>query len=126
MGRSTTFPSSRERMQVPDRKPSARLRGLNSNLQDTDIGRAYEPRRTPGIRCAGKGARAGWAGPPAYGRAAYSWSGRRERRRGRPLRSGFRHLVPIATAGAPTPRSWHTAVWTGSEMIVWGGITTLP
>ena len=22
---------------------------------------------------------------------------------------------------APDPRLWHTAVWTGSEMIVWGG-----
>jgi Bacterial Ig-like domain len=26
------------------------------------------------------------------------------------------------TAGAPTPRIEHTAVWTGNEMIVWGGI----
>ena len=23
--------------------------------------------------------------------------------------------------GAPSPRLWHTAVWTGSRMIVWGG-----
>src|SRR5260370_36527719 len=22
---------------------------------------------------------------------------------------------------APSPRKWHTGVWTGSEMIVWGG-----
>ncbi|MDH3522866.1 MAG: hypothetical protein OES32_04705 [Acidobacteriota bacterium] len=26
-----------------------------------------------------------------------------------------------STAGAPSPRGLHTAVWTGSEMIVWGG-----
>jgi hypothetical protein len=26
-----------------------------------------------------------------------------------------------STTGEPTPRFWHTAVWTGSEMIVWGG-----
>jgi N-acetylneuraminic acid mutarotase len=26
-----------------------------------------------------------------------------------------------ATAGPPDGRSWHTAVWTGSEMIIWGG-----
>lgn len=26
-----------------------------------------------------------------------------------------------ATAGAPAARYWHTAVWTGREMIVWGG-----
>ena len=25
--------------------------------------------------------------------------------------------------GAPSPRSGHTAVWTGSEMIIWGGLT---
>ena len=25
------------------------------------------------------------------------------------------------TANAPTAREWHTAVWTGTEMIVWGG-----
>src|SRR5207247_1522920 len=27
------------------------------------------------------------------------------------------------TMGAPAPRSHHTAVWTGIEMIVWGGVT---
>jgi N-acetylneuraminic acid mutarotase len=29
--------------------------------------------------------------------------------------------VPTASAGAPNPRISHTAVWTGTEMIVWGG-----
>ncbi len=29
----------------------------------------------------------------------------------------------IATENAPAPRSSHTAVWTGGEMIVWGGTT---
>jgi len=28
---------------------------------------------------------------------------------------------PTTTTGAPSTRSWHSAVWTGSEMIVWGG-----
>jgi N-acetylneuraminic acid mutarotase len=28
---------------------------------------------------------------------------------------------PLAGAGAPAARSFHTAVWTGREMIVWGG-----
>src|SRR5207248_601814 len=27
----------------------------------------------------------------------------------------------VSTAGAPDPRWRHTAVWTGSRMIVWGG-----
>lgn len=28
---------------------------------------------------------------------------------------------PISTVGAPSPRSRHSTVWTGSKMIVWGG-----
>jgi N-acetylneuraminic acid mutarotase len=30
---------------------------------------------------------------------------------------------PTSTAGAPEARASHTAVWTGIEMIVWGGVT---
>lgn len=29
---------------------------------------------------------------------------------------------PISSQGAPDPREDHSAVWTGSEMIVWGGV----
>ena len=29
--------------------------------------------------------------------------------------------TPINSTGAPTPRQEHTALWTGSEMLVWGG-----
>lgn len=29
--------------------------------------------------------------------------------------------MPMSTIGAPSPRYLHTAVWTGTEMIVWGG-----
>jgi hypothetical protein len=29
--------------------------------------------------------------------------------------------TPVATSGAPAPRSLHTASWTGTEMIVWAG-----
>ena len=28
---------------------------------------------------------------------------------------------PTSTAGSPDPRYFHTAVWTGSKMVVWGG-----
>jgi len=31
--------------------------------------------------------------------------------------------APITTAGAPSARKDHTAIWTGTEMIVWGGDT---
>lgn len=29
--------------------------------------------------------------------------------------------VPISLTGAPSGTAWHTAIWTGSKMIVWGG-----
>ncbi len=29
--------------------------------------------------------------------------------------------ISTTLTNAPTPRDWHTAVWTGSEMIIWGG-----
>jgi hypothetical protein len=29
--------------------------------------------------------------------------------------------VAVTTAAAPVVRMGHTAVWTGSEMIIWGG-----
>ena len=44
-----------------------------------------------------------------------------------PLQTGARYnpgtdtWTPTATAGAPSARANHTAVWTGSKMIVWGG-----
>lgn len=32
--------------------------------------------------------------------------------------------MPTATVGAPTVRTEHTAVWTGREMIIWGGVAS--
>ncbi|HEV8336023.1 MAG TPA: MopE-related protein [Candidatus Polarisedimenticolia bacterium] len=29
--------------------------------------------------------------------------------------------APLSTLGAPSPRAFHTAVWTGSRMLIWGG-----
>ena len=34
--------------------------------------------------------------------------------------------TPTSTTNAPDPRNAHTAVWTGSEMIVWGGFACGP
>jgi N-acetylneuraminic acid mutarotase len=33
--------------------------------------------------------------------------------------------TPPASAGAPSARAMHTAVWTGTEMIIWGGDSSL-
>jgi N-acetylneuraminic acid mutarotase len=32
---------------------------------------------------------------------------------------------PVSALNAPAPRTWHTAVWTGSRMLVWGGVSSL-
>ena len=32
--------------------------------------------------------------------------------------------TPTSTTGAPTARDLHSAVWTGTTMIVWGGLVT--
>jgi N-acetylneuraminic acid mutarotase len=31
---------------------------------------------------------------------------------------------PLSTVGAPEPRSWHAGVWTGTQMLIWGGART--
>jgi N-acetylneuraminic acid mutarotase len=38
--------------------------------------------------------------------------------------SGADTWLPTSTSSAPLPRNQHTAVWTGTEMIVWGGLET--
>lgn len=44
-----------------------------------------------------------------------------------PLGDGARYdpntdtWAAVSTVGSPSARSWHSAVWTDSEMIVWGG-----
>ncbi len=40
-----------------------------------------------------------------------------------PARDDADAWIPLTTNGAPTTRADHTAVWTGKEMIVWGGST---
>jgi len=32
--------------------------------------------------------------------------------------------TPISTINAPSPRTWQSAVWTGTEMLIWGGTTS--
>jgi Bacterial Ig-like domain len=42
---------------------------------------------------------------------------------GAPLSWSFTtaHWQPMATGGAPTARTGHSAVWTGADLVVWGG-----
>lgn len=37
------------------------------------------------------------------------------------LAAGCLSWQPLTASGAPSPRTLHTAIWTGDEMIVWGG-----
>jgi N-acetylneuraminic acid mutarotase len=73
------------------------------------------------------------APPASYDRSAV-WTGKemivwggKDGNRAGDLNVGGRYnpitntWTEISTVGAPTARSYHTAVWTGAEMIVWGG-----
>jgi N-acetylneuraminic acid mutarotase len=41
----------------------------------------------------------------------------------KPIANCLMHWRPLTVAGSPSARTLHTAVWTGSKMIVWGGRT---
>jgi len=55
------------------------------------------------------------------------WGGVRADAPGNELDDGARYnpvadsWAPVPAAGSPSPRSLHSAVWTGDEMIIWGG-----
>ena len=59
------------------------------------------------------------------------WGGRVSSATKQTLASGARYdplartWAPMNDSGAPSSRGYHTAVWTGDEMIVWGGSTDL-
>jgi N-acetylneuraminic acid mutarotase len=55
-----------------------------------------------------------WGGALPFGQGAGNTGGRYD-----PTTDSWR---PTSTAGAPEARTYHTAVWTGAEMIVWGGL----
>src|SRR5207244_4042540 len=49
------------------------------------------------------------------------WGGYRGGNSGGRYNPSANTWIGTSTNGAPAARSSHTAVWTGSEMIVWGG-----
>ena len=60
--------------------------------------------------------RQGWrlnSGPPSYTYAFYKDGGR--------YNLASNTWAPVGTSNAPSAREYHTAVWTGAEMIIWGG-----
>jgi N-acetylneuraminic acid mutarotase len=64
-----------------------------------------------------------WTGSEMIVWGGYYWDGSRDRYdndggRYNPTTDSW---TALPTSGAPGARAYHTAVWTGSEMIVWGG-----
>ena len=55
-----------------------------------------------------------WGGRNGYGGTVYGNGARYN-----PVSNTWQAM---STLGAPSPRYGHTAIWTGSEMIVWGGV----
>jgi N-acetylneuraminic acid mutarotase len=58
-----------------------------------------------------------WGGLTSVGPAVYNTGGVYD-----PLTDTW---TATSTSGAPTARDYHTAVWTGSKMIVWGGYNSV-
>jgi len=106
--------------------------GINSSGALNDGGR-YNPSanswtavNTSGAPAARGYHTAVWTGATG-GEMMVVWGGQNAGSPGSPLNDGGRYnpvgdsWTTVSTTGAPAPRSQHTAVWTGTEMIVWGG-----
>ncbi|MCC6823362.1 MAG: hypothetical protein IT579_21740 [Verrucomicrobia subdivision 3 bacterium] len=85
------------------------------------------PTNAPAVLAVRKDATVVWTGSEMI-----VWGGQRLGHRSNPefFADGWRYnpvantLTLLSTNGAPSGRVSHTAIWTGSEMIVWGGNTT--
>jgi len=98
------------------------------NAADSSGGRynpltdSWSPTSTTGAPSPRAGASAVWTGD-----AMLVWGGSSYDGQYHYLDTGGRYdptndsWTPIAVAGAPSGRDHHTAVWTGSRMVVWGG-----
>lgn len=94
------------------------------------LGASYDPERNQWYRMSQKGAPSIRSGCSALwtGRDLMIWGGFDEDqqelvRTGSRFRADAGHWKPIRPGGPelPTARSFHSAIWTGQEMIVWGG-----
>ena len=68
-----------------------------------------------------------WTGTEAIFWGGYISNGNSTDGRNQDINRGVRYnpttetWTPMSTEGAPSPRRYHVATWTGSKMIVWGG-----
>jgi hypothetical protein len=96
--------------------------------RELNNGGRYDPIRDKWLRIrTGSAPRGGGNSVVWTGKEMIVWGGEYGRGHSTYLDTGGRYnpdtntWVPTSTIGAATPRSQHTAVWTGTEMIVWGG-----
>jgi N-acetylneuraminic acid mutarotase len=95
---------------------------LNDGGQYDPVGNAWTATTTSGAPTARMRHTAVWTGSRML-----VWGGTDNAYAGSLLNDGGQYdpagnaWTAITTFGAPTVRRWHTAVWTGSRMLVWGG-----
>jgi hypothetical protein len=97
---------------------------------DLNTGGLYDPASntwtatsTAGAPSARSGATAVWTASEMIVWGGYVGFGGTKFNTGGIYKSAPDTWTPTSTAGAPSARGSHTAVWTGSRMIVWGGST---
>jgi hypothetical protein len=81
----------------------------------------WTPTSTEGVPAARAGHTAVWTGSRMIVWGGMDFSFLRSLADGGAYEPGSGAWTPTRTTGAPSPRQSHTAVWTGSRMIVWGG-----
>ena len=108
--------------------------GLDQSVALLHDGAAYDPVTERWRPMSAAGAPTPRMDPGALwtGAELIVWGGRASNAEQSPVNTGGRY-DPVADLwsttsmeGAPSPRAYHSMVWTGEEMIVWGGLTDGP
>jgi hypothetical protein len=108
--------------------------GGSFNGDKKNTGGRYDPATDSWTKVSTVGAPTGRAAHTAVwtGTEMIVWGGQTGLAAAPPENTGGRYdpatdsWTKVSTAGAPTGRTAHTAVWTGTEMIVWGGLDSCP
>jgi N-acetylneuraminic acid mutarotase len=101
--------------------------GLPSGGRYDPVNDKWAPTSLTGAPVARSGHSAVWTGSVMIIWGGASIVSRTERNDGGRYDPAADHWSPTSTAaGVPAARLFHTAVWTGTEMIVWGGMTNPP
>ena len=66
-----------------------------------------------------------WTGSEMIVWGGWDFAGTHSLRTGARYNPSTNNWTPTTTSNAPPDRAFHTAVWTGDEMIVWGGVNNM-